>query len=96
MVALVGDLADVVNPVPFEAQVVVLEKYLAMLGDKAVVLASSGNHDLDGPGSHGEQVAGWLQRIAGTPSMSTAARSTSTGPASRSARGGTGRRPVTR
>ena len=50
VVALVGDLADVVNAVPFEAQVVVLEKYLEVLGEKAVVLASSGNHDLDGPG----------------------------------------------
>jgi hypothetical protein len=26
------------------------------------VLASSGNHDLDGPGEHGEQVSGWLAR----------------------------------
>jgi Icc-related predicted phosphoesterase len=65
VVALVGDLADVVNAVPFEAQVVVLEKYLTLLSEKAVVLASSGNHDLDGPGAHGEQVAGWLQRAAG-------------------------------
>jgi len=64
MVALVGDLADVVNAVPFEAQVVVLEKYLGLLAQKSVVLASSGNHDLDGPGAHGEQVAGWLQRAA--------------------------------
>ena len=28
----------------------------------AVVLAASGNHDLDGPGEHGEQVAGWLRQ----------------------------------
>jgi Icc-related predicted phosphoesterase len=62
VVALVGDLADVVNPVPFEVQVVVLEKYLNLLGDKAMVLVSSGNHDLDGPGEHGEQVAAWLHR----------------------------------
>lgn len=61
VVALVGDLADVVNAVPFTVQVVVLEKYLGLLAEKATVLASSGNHDLDGPGSHGEQVAAWLQ-----------------------------------
>lgn len=61
VVALVGDLADVVNAVPFTVQVVVLEKYLGMLAEKATVLASSGNHDLDGPGPHGEQVAAWLQ-----------------------------------
>jgi Icc-related predicted phosphoesterase len=61
VVAVVGDLADVVNAVPFTVQVVVLEKYLGLLAEKATVLASSGNHDLDGPGAHGEQVAGWLQ-----------------------------------
>jgi Icc-related predicted phosphoesterase len=61
VVAIVGDLADVANPVPFTVQAVVLEKYLALLGEKAIVLAASGNHDLDGPGVHGEQVAAWLQ-----------------------------------
>jgi len=62
-VAIIGDLADVVSPVPMEAQVVVLQKYLARLADEARVLVTSGNHDLDGPGEHGEQVAGWLQRV---------------------------------
>ena len=61
VVAVVGDLADVVNAVPHEVQTVVLRKYLGLLAEKAVVLAASGNHDLDGPGEHGEQVAGWLQ-----------------------------------
>ena len=61
VVALAGDLADVVNPVPIEVQSVVLGKYLNLLGEQAVVFAASGNHDLDGPGTHGEQVAGWLQ-----------------------------------
>jgi len=64
-VALVGDLADVVNAVPFEVQAVVLEKYLGRLAEKSLVLAASGNHDLDGPDEHGEQIAGWL-RAAGT------------------------------
>jgi len=64
VVALSGDLADVVNPVPIDVQSVVLGKYLAALSDKALVLAASGNHDLDGPGHHGEQVSGWLRRIA--------------------------------
>jgi Icc-related predicted phosphoesterase len=65
VVALSGDLADVVNPVPIDVQAVVLGKYLAALADNAVVLAASGNHDLDGPGEHGEQVAGWLRRVTG-------------------------------
>ena len=61
VVALVGDLADVVNAVPFTVQTVVLQKYLDLLAERAVVLVSSGNHDLDGPGEHGEQTAAWLQ-----------------------------------
>jgi Icc-related predicted phosphoesterase len=64
VVALPGDLADVVSPVPHEVQVVVLDKYLARMGQRATVLAASGNHDLDGPGVDGEQVAGWLGRLA--------------------------------
>lgn len=62
VVALVGDLADVVSTVPFEVQVVVLDTYLERLSEKALVLVASGNHDLDGPGPHGEQQAGWLRR----------------------------------
>jgi Icc-related predicted phosphoesterase len=62
VVALAGDLADVASPVPLDVQVVVLDDYLQRLADQAVVLAASGNHDLDGPGEHGEQVAGWLRR----------------------------------
>ncbi|MDP9220220.1 MAG: metallophosphoesterase, partial [Actinomycetota bacterium] len=61
-VALTGDLADVANPVPLAVQVVVLEQYLEVLADHTLVLVASGNHDLDGPGSHGEQVASWLGR----------------------------------
>ena len=64
VVALCGDLADVVNPVPLDVQAVVLGKYLSALADNALVLAASGNHDLDGPGPHGEQVSGWLRRLA--------------------------------
>ena len=64
-VALCGDLADVVNPVPIEVQSVVLVRYLETLAKKSVVLAASGNHDLDGPGPRGEQVAGWLRRAGG-------------------------------
>lgn len=64
VVAIIGDLADVVNPVPLTVQTVVLQKYLDLLAEKAVVLVTSGNHDLDGPGPHGEQVASWLRLAA--------------------------------
>ena len=59
---MVGDLADVVSPVPHEVQTVVLANYLELLAERTTVLVASGNHDLDGPGAHGEQVASWLQR----------------------------------
>ncbi len=62
VVALAGDLADVASLVPIDVQAVVLEKYLDTMSEHAVVLAASGNHDLDGPGEHGEQVAAWLRR----------------------------------
>jgi Icc-related predicted phosphoesterase len=62
VVVLAGDLADVVSPVPIEVQSVVLGNYLTDLSAQATVLAASGNHDLDGPGEHGEQVAGWLRK----------------------------------
>ena len=61
-VAIVGDLADVVSPVPHEVQTVVVGSYLGRLAERTTVLAASGNHDLDGPGAHGEQVAAWLRR----------------------------------
>jgi hypothetical protein len=53
----------VVSPVPHDVQAVVLSSYLARLAEQSLVLVSSGNHDLDGPGANGEQVAGWLRRV---------------------------------
>ncbi|MCA1783492.1 MAG: metallophosphoesterase [Dermatophilaceae bacterium] len=63
VVVLAGDLANVVSPVPLDVQSVVLTAYLKKLSEHALVLASSGNHDLDGPGAQGEQVAGWLHQV---------------------------------
>jgi Icc-related predicted phosphoesterase len=60
-VILAGDLADVVSPVPIEVQSVVISAYLEKIALSAHVLAASGNHDLDGPGENGEQVANWLR-----------------------------------
>jgi len=70
VVVLAGDLADVVNPVPVEVQAVVLTTYLERLAAQGPVIASSGNHDLDGPGPTGEQVSGWLRR-AGRDGVTT-------------------------
>jgi Icc-related predicted phosphoesterase len=63
VVAISGDLLDIVSPVPHEAQALVASTYLERLAERTTVLASSGNHDLDGPGPDGEQVAGWLSRL---------------------------------
>lgn len=63
-IAIVGDLADVVSPVPHEVQTVVIGTYLNRLAERTRVLAASGNHDLDGPGPHGEQTAAWLLALA--------------------------------
>ena len=64
-VAITGDLADISSPVPLDVQIVVLDRYLDLLGQVGCVLVASGNHDLDGPGSHGEQGAIWLRRDRG-------------------------------
>ena len=63
VVAITGDLADVVNPVPTGVQTVVLDEVPRAASPSGPrVLVASGNHDLDGPGADGEQVAGWLRR----------------------------------
>ena len=49
-VAIVGDLVNVVSPVPHAVQTVVVSNYLSLLAERTMVLAASGNHDLDGPG----------------------------------------------
>lgn len=73
VIALGGDLADVASPVPLEVQIVVIERYLEQLAESAVVLVVSGNHDLDGPGVHGERVASWLRRPRNGPVYSDGA-----------------------
>jgi Icc-related predicted phosphoesterase len=63
VVVLAGDLLDVAGRSPVEAQILVVSKYLTRMSRSAVVLASSGNHDLDGPGPDGEQRASWLPAV---------------------------------
>ena len=97
VVALAGDLADVVSPVPHEVQTVVVRKYLDALADRAAVFAASGNHDLDGPGrTASRSPAGCGDLRPRRRCTSTAAASTSATPGSRCVRGGTARSPATR
>ena len=51
VVAIAGDLADVVSPVPHEVQTVVLSELPRRLAARTAVVVASGNHDLDGPGA---------------------------------------------
>jgi Icc-related predicted phosphoesterase len=62
VVALAGDHIDLAGGVPVEAQMVVLTTYFERLAGRTTLLTTSGNHDLDGPGDHGEQIPGWLRR----------------------------------
>jgi len=64
VVAISGDLLDIAAPVPYEAQSLVVGSYLERLAQRTTVLVSSGNHDLDGPGPTGEQIASWLHLLA--------------------------------
>ncbi len=64
VVVIPGDHLQVVGAAPLEVQIVVVSKYLQRLSEQALVLASSGNHDLDGPGTTGEQATEWLQALA--------------------------------
>lgn len=64
VVVIPGDHLQVVGAAPLEVQIVVVSKYLRRLAEHALVLASSGNHDLDGPGDTGEQATRWLRDIA--------------------------------
>ena len=60
-VAVAGDLLDIASPVPVDAQIVVVNRYLSGIAESTTLLVASGNHDLDGPGTHGEQTAAWLR-----------------------------------
>lgn len=64
VVVVPGDLLQVVGAAPLEVQIVVVSKYLRQMSERALVLASSGNHDLDGPGETGEQATAWLRDLA--------------------------------
>lgn len=69
LVVLAGDHLDISSAVSLDAQCVVILQYLSMLRAAGNVAVSSGNHDLTGPDSRGEQAALWLAeaRLAGVP-----------------------------
>ncbi|MCP5145857.1 MAG: metallophosphoesterase [Gammaproteobacteria bacterium] len=60
LVVLAGDHLDISSSVAIDAQSVVILQYLELLHGVARIAVSSGNHDLTGPDSNGEQAALWL------------------------------------
>jgi Icc-related predicted phosphoesterase len=63
VVVLAGDTLSIRSPFPLEAQPVVILEYLAMLQTASQVVLSSGNHDLTGADTTGEQAALWLDEV---------------------------------
>ncbi|MFZ2629135.1 MAG: metallophosphoesterase [Rugosibacter sp.] len=69
LVVLAGDHLDISSPVSLDTQSVVILRYLSLLNSAGRVAVSSGNHDLTGPDTQGEQAPLWLAeaRAAGVP-----------------------------
>jgi Icc-related predicted phosphoesterase len=63
LVVLAGDTLSIRSAVPLEVQPIVVVEYLSMLQSVTRVALSSGNHDLTGPDSEGEQAALWLEEV---------------------------------
>src|ERR1700731_3574795 len=67
LVVVAGDTLNIRSAVPLDAQSVVALEYLAIVHSVTGLAVSSGNHDLTGTDSEGEQSALWLSgaRAAG-------------------------------
>lgn len=63
LVIIAGDHLDISGHVDGRAQTVVILKYLKRLSEKAQLIVSSGNHDLDGRDETGEKIARWIGRV---------------------------------
>ncbi len=56
-----GDLLDLASNLDVDVQIVVVEKYLRLIRQKARLLVSSGNHDGDSRSAADESVAQWIR-----------------------------------
>lgn len=63
LVVVAGDSLNIASPVALDAQSVVISRYLSLIAATTTLAVSSGNHDLTGPDSHGEQSALWLRDV---------------------------------
>lgn len=66
IVIIAGDHLDLSSMVDFRAQIVVVQKYVARLREKTLLIACSGNHDLDARNADGEKVARWIEELGET------------------------------
>jgi Icc-related predicted phosphoesterase len=66
VVALAGDLLDIVSPVPIEAQIAALQATLRDLAERTQLVVCSGNHDLNTRSPAGEKCSDWLQALRDT------------------------------
>jgi Icc-related predicted phosphoesterase len=60
VVVLAGDLLDIANSVPLDAQITVVLSYLERLASSLPTVVCSGNHDLDHRTDSGEKDTRWL------------------------------------
>jgi Icc-related predicted phosphoesterase len=63
VVVIAGDLLDVRSAVPLPAQAAAVSAQIGRIGRRGVVLAASGNHDLDSRDAAGEKSTAWLHRV---------------------------------
>ncbi len=62
VVVLAGDHLDAGSAVARPSQALIVEKYLRRIRERAELLVSSGNHDLDSLDRHGRKVTRWIAR----------------------------------
>ena len=60
VVVLAGDALEVGSLVDFQAQSLVVRKYIERMAERTRVVVCSGNHDLDGRSTQGEKIARWV------------------------------------
>lgn len=63
VVVVAGDHLDIAGALEGGVQIVVILKYLKRLAERAKLIVSSGNHDLDRRDAAGEKVASWMRQV---------------------------------
>eukprot|EP00903_Cladosiphon_okamuranus_P003783 g3781.t1 len=61
VVVIAGDLLDIASIVPFDAQIIVVRKYLNLIHPVTDLIVSSGNHDVFQQDKASDRNADWLQ-----------------------------------